>query len=502
MLRSLPFGRTVLVLLAFGFLTLFAIGGASVWLAGQSQESSRRLANADEVRDAGIQTYLFLREAEGSQRSFLITGDVGYLPAFQSARVNTERQFLRLLRLTASDPVQKQRVVAIEPLLRQRLTQVSDSVERGRRSQEAARLRLARQDLRDSSTRQIGLQLGTVVRHETDRVKGQEAASAERTEQLLLVNLVGLVLVGGLAVASVQIVGTALSSLRSAGRELTRVNEGLEQTIEERTQEIRRANEEIQRFAYIVSHDLRSPLVNVMGFTSELEAAGKVFKRQLDVVRQRAPELLDQEAVLAAEEDFPESVGFIRTSTSKMDRLIGAILRLSRDGRRVLNPSPVNMTAVVEGIAASLKVMADAATAEIVVESLPDLVTDRLAMEQVFSNIIENAVKYLQPGRPGRIVVRGRRKGSSSEFEIEDNGRGIDPRDHARVFELFRRAGTQDKPGEGLGLAFVQTNVRRLGGTIQLRSTLGEGSTFVLTFPNVLKLGDAASSAEQEIAAA
>jgi signal transduction histidine kinase len=248
------------------------------------------------------------------------------------------------------------------------------------------------------------------------------------------------------------------------------------------------ANQEIQRFAYIVSHDLRAPLVNVMGFTSELDATRRTLKEQFDVLAEVAPDRIREDARLAVEEDLPEAIGFIRASTAKMDRLINAILSLSREGRRVVTPEMVSPAEMIDAIASTLRQQLQAADAEIVIEpDLPTLVTDRMAIEQVFQNLVENAVKYLDRSRPGRIVVRGRRIGAHVEYAIEDNGRGIDAKDHERVFELFRRAGAQDRPGEGLGLAFVRATVRRLGGKIRLTSEAGVGSTFILTFPPVLQ---------------
>ena len=129
--------------------------------------------------------------------------------------------------------------------------------------------------------------------------------------------------------------------------------------------------------------------------------------------------------------------------------------------------------------------------AELVIEALPDLVSDRLAVEQVFGNLIENAIKYLAPERPGRIVVSGRESGPNVRYEVTDNGRGIDPKDFASIFELFRRSGTQDQPGEGIGLAHVRALVRRLGGTVSVASRLGEGSTFTVTLPKSAQPGSA-----------
>ena len=86
-------------------------------------------------------------------------------------------------------------------------------------------------------------------------------------------------------------------------------------------------------------------------------------------------------------------------------------------------------------------------------------------------------------GVPGDIPIRGRTKLGFAIFEITDNGRGIDPKDHQRIFDLFRRAGTQDRPGQGIGLAHVRTLVRRLGGTMSVASELHNGSTFTITLP-------------------
>ena len=167
-----------------------------------------------------------------------------------------------------------------------------------------------------------------------------------------------------------------------------------------------------------------------------------------------------------------------------MDRLIRAILDLSRQGRRVLSPEHLPMDRIVGDIAVSLEMIAAERNARFMIEPpLPDLVHDRLTVEQIFTNLMENAVKYLAPGRPGIISVRGRSDGVRATFEVEDNGRGIAPEDHERVFELFRRSGQQDQQGEGIGLANVRALAYRLGGTVTVRSILSEGSTFIVDLP-------------------
>src|SRR6476659_10064742 len=137
----------------------------------------------------------------------------------------------------------------------------------------------------------------------------------------------------------------------------------------------------------------------------------------------------------------------------------------------------------MEGILATVAHQAAEAQAQIRIDALPDIVSDRLALEQIFSNLIDNAIKYLKNGVPGEIRIRGRTKLGYAIFEISDNGRGIDPKDHQRIFDLFRRAGTQDKPGQGIGPAHVRALVRRLGGTMSVSSELNAGSTFTITLP-------------------
>ncbi len=172
-----------------------------------------------------------------------------------------------------------------------------------------------------------------------------------------------------------------------------------------------------------------------------------------------------------------------------MDRLINSILSLSRQGRRTLTPEHLPMAKILADIGASFEQMLGTGNSRLIIQDpIPDVISDRVAIEQILSNLIENAVKYRHPDRPARIVVTGGGDGPRRWFAVTDNGRGIDPRDHERVFDLFRRSGAQDQPGEGLGLAHVRALAYRLGGIIDLTSTLGEGATFRLSLPKALEL--------------
>jgi signal transduction histidine kinase len=276
---------------------------------------------------------------------------------------------------------------------------------------------------------------------------------------------------------------TSEEALRAANLELEEGRDRLEASVAERTAELTNANDEIQRFAYIVSHDLRAPLLNIIGFTGELEDATNRLNRFVADNLEPAGIAVPADVREASREDLPEAIRFIKTSTAKMDRLITAILRLSREGRRVLAPERLDMASVLRAILDSVHHQADAVGAALSLGPLPAISADRLAVEQVFSNLIENALKYRAPGRPAQIRVEGRREGKFARFEVQDNGRGIAERDLERVFELFRRAGPQDTAGEGIGLAHVRALLRRMGGTIDCSSVPDVGSTFIVRLP-------------------
>jgi signal transduction histidine kinase len=121
------------------------------------------------------------------------------------------------------------------------------------------------------------------------------------------------------------------------------------------------------------------------------------------------------------------------------------------------------------------------------VGELPEVVADRTSMEQVMGNILGNAVKYMTSQRPAEIEVSGERLAEETVFYVKDNGRGIAEEDMDKVFTPFRRAGSQDVPGEGMGLTYVQTLVRRHDGRIWCESELGAGTTFSFTISNRLE---------------
>ena len=272
-----------------------------------------------------------------------------------------------------------------------------------------------------------------------------------------------------------------LTARVQAEEALRQARDELEVRVKERTAELEEANEEVRRFAYIVSHDLRAPLVNLKGFASELRTAADVLQAALPAALPHLEPPQRADVSRALDQDIPEALGFIETSVTRMDHLIRAMLHLSRLGRRELHWEPLDMLSLVQETVQTLTHQIAQRQAQVTVDPLPTVMADRTAMEQIMGNLLANAVAYLAPGRPGEIVVTGERHANVTVFTVRDNGRGIAMDDIPKVFEPFRRVGRQDVPGEGMGLAYVRMLVRRHGGEIRCHSTLGVGTTFTFT---------------------
>jgi PAS domain S-box-containing protein len=247
--------------------------------------------------------------------------------------------------------------------------------------------------------------------------------------------------------------------------------------------ELKQSIEDVLSFAYIVSHDLRAPLISIKGFTSELRYSLEAIKAVVDGRDRPMDEEERKKISDILRVDAAGALKFIESSASRMDNQINAILTLSRLGRRELKPEPINMEAVVRAILNSLAHQIEERKVKVTVGKLPEITADRISVEQIMGNLLDNAIKYLEPERDGSIEITAEQGADEYVFRVRDNGRGIAEEDIRRVFELFRRAGKQDVPGEGMGLAYVKALVRRHGGRIWCESEPGIGTTFSFTIP-------------------
>jgi signal transduction histidine kinase len=478
---GLSYVQSTILLIAAGTIMLIMLVVSSFKLSSDTTHRAEVIASERLVRIAARQTHMGLLRAESGQRGFLFTGEEPYLEPYYDGVEETRRGLADLVE-RGTDPADKAIIAKIQAVVEPKLAEMAYTIDLKRKGKKDEALAVVSNDRGLKYMADLRKDLETITTRADTAVGFGLSDLAQSANRLSITTAMGSGLLVAFAVLAFYIVANNTGKLVTAQESLRELTNDLEERVQDRTLALTQANEEIQRFAYIVSHDLRAPLVNIMGFTSELESASTQLS---DYFRHDNPNEADKaRAAEIATADIPESVSFIRSSSTKMDGLIGAILKLSREGRRELKRERVQLDDVMKASLASLQhQIEESGTSVEVPDSLPSVVSDRLAIEQIVGNILDNAVKYLAPGRPGVIRVAAEESGGRVKLSISDNGRGIDDADLKRIFELFRRAGRLDRPGEGIGLAHVRSLVRMLGGDVTAQSKLGEGTTFVIDLP-------------------
>jgi light-regulated signal transduction histidine kinase (bacteriophytochrome) len=234
-----------------------------------------------------------------------------------------------------------------------------------------------------------------------------------------------------------------------------------EDALQEYAANLKQSNEDLERFAYVASHDLREPLRMVTSFSQLLE---KNYKGRLDA-------------------DADEFIGYIVEGGRKMDALVNDLLEFSRITSRGKPFEPTDMNAVLSEVLKSLSVTIRENNVEIEAGMLPIVWVDRSQMALVFQNLVANAIKFREALAPV-VAIDATRVRNEWVLSVRDNGIGIDPEYHEKIFELFQRLHSRDEyPGTGIGLAICKRIVERHGGRIWVESQPGEGSTFFFTIP-------------------
>lgn len=260
---------------------------------------------------------------------------------------------------------------------------------------------------------------------------------------------------GGLGVVGALVLGQLYWS-----RSLRRLVAARTHDLEARTAELRRSNEELQQFAYIASHDLQEPL--------------RMIASYLQLIERRYGDRLDQ--------DGHEFLGFAVEGAKRLQSMITGLLDYSRVESRGHSFAEVDTARALEKAVANLQVAVDEGGAVVTGEGLPTVRGDESQLVQLFQNLVANAVKFRGP-EPPRVVVSARRDGGEWVFSVRDNGIGIAPRHHERIFRIFQRLHGRETPGIGLGLSICRRVVERHGGRLWAESEEGRGATFHFTVP-------------------
>ena len=242
-------------------------------------------------------------------------------------------------------------------------------------------------------------------------------------------------------------------------------------------------NKELENYLYVASHDLRAPLVNIQGFSQRLQKQTNAIKTLLaghlsedGKTQQKLEQLTD--------EDIPRTLDFIFTNVSKMDTLINGLLKISRTGRFKMSIQKINMNALIEKIVRAFSFQLEDAGAKIVSENLPECYGDVDLLDQLFSNVISNALKYRSPDRQLGITLHAQTKYKKVLYSIRDTGIGIAQRHLEKIWDVFYRVDPQaPEAGEGIGLSIVKRIVDKHKGRIWVESDAGKGSVFYVELP-------------------
>jgi len=256
-----------------------------------------------------------------------------------------------------------------------------------------------------------------------------------------------------------------------------------EEVHEELAKDLADKNVDLQQLLYVASHDLRSPLVNVQGFSKELFHTCERLVYLLESLDLPTETLEELESII--KDEIPESIKYITSSTSKMGSLLDGLLELSRIEKSEHDFSSLDMNKLVGGIVSSFEYMVKEESIEIDYDTLPECIGNESQISRVFSNLLDNAIKYSDSNRPLKVKISSEVKNGFSVYCVADNGIGIKKESQMKIFELFHRlVHNTELPGEGLGLTTTKKIVERHRGEIKVKSTLGKGSSFYVTLPS------------------
>ena len=254
--------------------------------------------------------------------------------------------------------------------------------------------------------------------------------------------------------------------------------------------QLTKTNKEIEDFTYIISHDLRSPLINLKGYSSQIEKYINKLKEFVDNDDFKTNKDKKNEIDDIFTKKLPQSIYFIQNSVDRMDEMTKAILKLLTTGKKECSFQKINLNQLIRKSCDIFKHQVMSKNGTIVIQkNLPEITADSEALKQIFNNFIDNAIKYSNIDKDLKINITCQESSSHWIFEVKDNGLGIEKRDYDKIFAVFRRgSSSHGTEGHGMGLNYIKSLIAQHQGEVYFESKHGHGTSFFFTIAKDLEI--------------
>ncbi|MFC1744863.1 PAS domain S-box protein [Candidatus Riflebacteria bacterium] len=248
-------------------------------------------------------------------------------------------------------------------------------------------------------------------------------------------------------------------------------------------QQLEQKNRELEEILYFFSHDLKAPMLAIKGFSNILDESQKKLDSYIKDKKISPSSMPDFSDVL--KKDIYEPVDFITRVVQQMESIFAGFLKVANLGCVSLAIEKLDMDGIFNDIRKNFDFQIKEKNINLKIEKVPGCLGDRMQINQLFSNLLDNSIKFLDPARPGIITISGRKAGNMVVYCLQDNGIGIAKKNHGLILEIFRQLEPDGTEGQGLGLAIVKKIISRQGGKLRLESEAGQGCKFFISLPGI-----------------
>ena len=482
-------------------LLLLLLVGVAVTVGVNRNAANIRASNASQARiDAIHLIALDVLNLETGLRGYLLTARPEYLEPYHQGQTQLGRRIQRL-QAKAATPMQRENLQHVLALMQTWFSDVAEPQIHIRPLSLTTTVSLVKNGSGKRLIDEVRGVLAMLEHNENARLSASLNASSQTLQQVRLLTVFGLLAALFFLVASaVQAARTFTRTMTALNTAAQRVAEGqythplpavqieelqqlsgqfgrMAEAVQQReanlsrlNDDLARSNRELEQFAYVASHDLQEPLRTIGSFTGLL---AKRYQGQLDA---RADQY----------------IAYTLSATQRLKQLIQDLLAYSRTRQSTQPVQTVDVQRLVADLLQDFQDLIERSHAQVELHPLPVVHGRPELLRHVFMNLIGNALKFRHPERPPRVEVRASAQPGFWEFHVQDNGIGIDPAYHSRIFDIFQRLhGVSEIEGNGIGLAIVKSVVERHGGQVTLVSAPDVGTTISFTIPRLQEPDDA-----------